>query len=199
MMSLATQIKAARHQAGLSQEQVAAALQVSRQAVSRWEQGASRPSTENLMALAALFHLSLEQLTGVPAATARVDSPQRICDWCGHSAAFYGDPARETAFCSEDCRASYTREMAQVQKKLKWFWLGIALAVVLMVGGSLLQGLLPTRYTVGGGMALLGATLVLFPFCTPQTYAKLGFRRATLLGRALGAAAELFGLAILFL
>ena len=47
-------------------------------------------------------------------------------------------------------------------------------------------------------MTLLGATLVLFPFCTPQTYAKLGLRRASILGRVLGCAVELYGLYILF-
>ncbi|MCB5942442.1 helix-turn-helix domain-containing protein [bacterium 210820-DFI.6.52] len=40
-MSLSENIREARLQAGLSQEQVAEALEVSRQAVSRWERGVS--------------------------------------------------------------------------------------------------------------------------------------------------------------
>lgn len=43
-------------------------------------------------------------------------------------------------------------------------------------------------------MALSGGTLALFPFCTPQTCAKLGLRRAAILGRLPGCAAELYGL-----
>lgn len=63
-MSLPENIREARLQVGLSQEQVAEALGVSRQA-------------------------------------------------------FYGDPGRESAFCSEECRAAYGREMAGIQKHLK--------------------------------------------------------------------------------
>ena len=45
----------ARRQSGLSQQEVAEALDVSRQAVSRWETGAAAPSTENLVGLARLY------------------------------------------------------------------------------------------------------------------------------------------------
>ena len=198
-MSLPENIREARLQAGLSQEQVAEALEVSRQAVSRWERGASRLSTANLVALATLFHRSVEQLTGRCASTPQVEEgTKRICDRCGRRAVFYGDPGRESAFCSEDCRAAYGREMAGIQKHLKWFWAGVIAACVLMVGGSFFKAVFPANCTVGGGMALLGATLVLFPFCTPQTYAKLGLRRASILGRVLGCAVELYGLYILF-
>lgn len=198
-MSLSENIREARLQAGLSQEQVAEALEMSRQAISRWERGASRPSTANLVALAELFHRSVEQLTGRYASSLQVEEgAKRICDRCGRRAIFYGDPGRESAFCSEDCRAVYGREMAGIQKHLKWFWAGIVLSCLLMVGGSLFQSRFPVNYTVGGGMTLLGATLVLFPFCTPQTYAKLGLRRASILGRVLGCAVELYGLYILF-
>ncbi|MCQ4950850.1 helix-turn-helix transcriptional regulator, partial [Bittarella massiliensis (ex Durand et al. 2017)] len=72
-MSLPEYIREARLQAGLSQEQVAEALEVSRQAVSRWERGASRPSTATLVALATLFHRSVEQLTGRYASSPQVE------------------------------------------------------------------------------------------------------------------------------
>ena len=47
---------------GLSQEELASRLGVSRQAVSKWESGASDPSTTNLLALAKLFGVSAEEL-----------------------------------------------------------------------------------------------------------------------------------------
>ena len=47
---------------GYPQEFVAEALGVSRQAVSKWEQGKSAPSTSNLLALAKLFHIPAEEL-----------------------------------------------------------------------------------------------------------------------------------------
>lgn len=46
----------------MTQEFVAESLGVSRQAVSKWESGASDPSTINLMALAKLFGVSAEEL-----------------------------------------------------------------------------------------------------------------------------------------
>lgn len=46
----------------MTQEFVAETIGVSRQAVSKWESGASDPSTTNLMALAKLFGVSAEDL-----------------------------------------------------------------------------------------------------------------------------------------
>lgn len=46
----------------MTQEFVAEILGVSRQAVSKWESGASAPSTTNLMALAKLFGVAAEEL-----------------------------------------------------------------------------------------------------------------------------------------
>ena len=46
----------------MTQEFVAESLGVSRQAVSKWESGASDPSTSNLLALAKLFGVSAEEL-----------------------------------------------------------------------------------------------------------------------------------------
>ena len=48
----------------LSQHELAEALDVSRQAVSRWEVGASMPSMENLLALSKLFDVPVHELGG---------------------------------------------------------------------------------------------------------------------------------------
>ena len=56
--SLAEALKARRTAAGYTQEYVAEALGVSRQAVSKWENGTSEPNTSNLMALSRLYGLS---------------------------------------------------------------------------------------------------------------------------------------------
>ena len=53
-MTLCEKLTQARKAAGLTQADVAAKLNVSRQAVSRWESGQSKPSTEKLLALGAL-------------------------------------------------------------------------------------------------------------------------------------------------
>ena len=53
--SLGEALKAHRQQSGMTQEYVAEALGVSRQAVSKWETGAAEPATSNLLALAKLY------------------------------------------------------------------------------------------------------------------------------------------------
>ena len=56
--SLGETIKELRTSCKMTQEFVAEHLGVSRQAVSKWESGASDPSTANLLALAKLFEVS---------------------------------------------------------------------------------------------------------------------------------------------
>ena len=60
--SLGETIKAQRLNCQMTQEFVAERLGVSRQAVSKWESGASDPSTANLLALCKLFGVSTEEL-----------------------------------------------------------------------------------------------------------------------------------------
>ena len=62
-MELGSRIRALCTERQLSQELVAEQLHVSRQAVAKWESGASLPSTANLLALCELFGVSPEQLT----------------------------------------------------------------------------------------------------------------------------------------
>ena len=60
--SLGEVLKRRRTECRMTQEFVAEALGVSRQAVSKWESGASDPSTANLIALAKLIGTTPEEL-----------------------------------------------------------------------------------------------------------------------------------------
>ncbi len=62
--SLGEALKEHRTQKGMTQEFVAEQLGVSRQAVSKWENGTSDPSTANLLALAKLYGVRPEELLG---------------------------------------------------------------------------------------------------------------------------------------
>ena len=53
-----------RKKKGWSQEKVSEYLEVSRQAVSKWEANASRPSSDNLIKLAQLFEVDVDTLLG---------------------------------------------------------------------------------------------------------------------------------------
>ena len=61
-VEIAERLAARRKLAGLSQEALAEKLGVSRQAVSKWERSESSPDTDNLIALAKLYGVSLDEL-----------------------------------------------------------------------------------------------------------------------------------------
>ena len=61
-MELKDKLAELRNKKGLSQIAAAEALNVSRQAISRWETGASAPSTENLIELSRLYGVSMDEL-----------------------------------------------------------------------------------------------------------------------------------------
>lgn len=67
-MDLAERLAALRKRAGLSQGDVAERLNVSRQAVSRWETGLTVPSTDNLSRLGRLYGVTLDELLSYSAA-----------------------------------------------------------------------------------------------------------------------------------
>ena len=75
---LGTRIRALRKERGLSQEALAQALEVSRQAVTKWEDGSSLPSTANLFALSGFFGVPLAELTGTPEGAASLPNAASI-------------------------------------------------------------------------------------------------------------------------
>lgn len=64
-----------RTKRGMSQDELAEKLFVTRQAVSRWENGETTPNTETLKLLSRLFDVSINTLLGSPR--------QLICQCCG--------------------------------------------------------------------------------------------------------------------
>ena len=60
---------------GLSQDELAEKVFVTRQAVSRWENGETTPNTETLKLLSSLYNVSINTLLGAPR--------QLICQCCG--------------------------------------------------------------------------------------------------------------------
>ena len=61
-MEIGKEIARLRKENGISQEKLAEILGVSRQAVTKWESGKTNPDTENLMALAKVFGVSIDNL-----------------------------------------------------------------------------------------------------------------------------------------
>lgn len=64
-----------RKKLGLSQEQMAERLFVTRQAVSRWENGETKPNIESLKLISKEFNVTINQLLNLPENT--------VCQSCG--------------------------------------------------------------------------------------------------------------------
>ena len=64
-----------RTQKGLSQDELAEKIFVTRQAVSRWENGETTPNAETLKLLSQFFDVSINTLLGAPR--------QLVCQCCG--------------------------------------------------------------------------------------------------------------------
>lgn len=68
-MSLGENLQFLRKRENMTQEQLAEALEVSRQSVSKWESDSTYPETDKLMRLAELFHCTLDDLMRKDVAT----------------------------------------------------------------------------------------------------------------------------------
>lgn len=90
-----------RTKSGMSQDELAEKVFVTRQAVSRWENGETTPNTETLKLLSGLFDVSINTLLGSPR--------QLICQCCGMPLSD-GDISREKdgLLNEEYCRWCYS-------------------------------------------------------------------------------------------
>ena len=77
-MSFAKNLKQLRNEKQLSQEALAEILDVSRQAVSKWEQGIGYPEVEKLLLLSNKLHISLDSLMETEITQAPNTSKQHV-------------------------------------------------------------------------------------------------------------------------
>lgn len=73
----ANRLQQLRKQNGYSQDVLAEKLGISRQAISKWERAESSPDTDNLIALARLYGLSVDELLNTKSDTVIVKKPKR--------------------------------------------------------------------------------------------------------------------------
>lgn len=95
-------LKNLREARGMTQEQLAERVMVTRQAISRWENGETQPNTDTLRLLSKTFDVSINTLLGSPR--------QLVCQCCGMPLNEDGSLSRETdGTINEDyCRWCYT-------------------------------------------------------------------------------------------
>ena len=88
-------LKSLREKKGLTQDQLAERVMVTRQAVSRWENGETQPDTEQLKTLSKEFGVSINTLLG---------SPQTLfCQCCGM-------PLSDDSMISHETDGSFNEE-----------------------------------------------------------------------------------------
>ena len=95
-----------RTQKGLSQDELAERILVTRQAVSRWENGETVPNTETLKLLSKEFDVSINTLLGTPR--------QLVCQCCGEP---FQSVRPNAKFCKPACREKFYRQEKRKAKE----------------------------------------------------------------------------------
>ena len=141
-MTLGERIQALRKEQGLSQEELAEAIGVSRQSVSKWENGAALPDTDKVVQLSRLFGVSTDALlTGEPAIT--------VTDAAGTSENTPEPPAEDEP--QKECPpAEQEKNSGNTGKKKPFPYkvLAVILAAVLVITAT---GLVFLLHDKGGG------------------------------------------------
>ena len=129
-MTLGQNIYRLRTERGLSQGDLAEALDVSRQSISKWETDGSVPELEKLLRLSELFHISLDEL--VKGSDGTVETPSPAPE----------EPAGESG---EDPEDELLETLSRgVNRTIGWVALGFGalVAIVVAIAGGGLAGLL---------------------------------------------------------
>ena len=88
-------LRSLREKKGLTQDQLAERVMVTRQAVSRWENGETQPGTDTLKLLSGEFDVSINTLLGSPR--------QLVCQCCGM-------PLNEDSMISKEADGSFNED-----------------------------------------------------------------------------------------
>lgn len=158
-IEIANRLVQLRKENGLSQEALAAKLGISRQAISKWERAEASPDTDNLMALAELYGMSLDALLNT-------ENDQYILNG-----------AEEKA---DDEKKKVKKEKTELQKKgikmLKFPFPLIVVIVFLIFGFAanlwhpawLIFLLLPIYYHLGGALCIRSKKARLLAMPVPE-------------------------------
>lgn len=145
-MTLSEKLQNLRRAAGLSQEQLAERLGVTRQAVSKWETGEGKPDIDNLLPLAKLLGTTVDYLLDDGADEPRTETPPH----------------------TQPQSQSVGWELWEQLKAFgrRWGWLGgyalaaigavrfVTTAIVLFAGGTLLGDFLSMSFGIATGFGL---------------------------------------------
>ncbi len=132
-----------RKQKGISQDEFAESLGVSRQAVSKWERNEAYPDTENLMAIARFFNVTIDSLINTPIAP--------------ESKVVKYDEELKDASVNDDFDDEDDDEKLKQTSKAAYIWNSVPFAIIATVAYLLLG------FFVDGGWEIGWTVFVLIP------------------------------------
>ena len=115
-MLLGEKLKKARKNIGMSQNEVAEELMLSRQTISKWEKNYSVPDAEVFVKLADVLEVQTSQLLGV-----KVDSDVQTTE------------EKQNAYAEQLAHIAEQMAVRNRQRKRIWKTIGIAFAVIIVV------------------------------------------------------------------
>jgi hypothetical protein len=136
-------------------------------------------------------------LSGFAMTTLKLYGQKPRCWWCArqmHGAEHpfqvrFSKEDYSMQVCSGECEAAVTVAYAYIKKVWPVFLIGLVAALALIIGGG------PRLSAVG--VLLVGITLTIAPFATPQTTQMMGLKRSMLIARIGGVVLSVGALGIL--
>lgn len=173
-IEIAERLCAYRKSQGFSQEELAERIGVSRQAVSKWERAEASPDTDNLILLAKIYGVTLDELLNVTP-----DATEASADVSGHQEA--APEAAEEEVEDKPVVSGWLRGWNMVP------WPIICLIAYLLMGslnvlggwgmGWLIFLTIPLYYTLGTAIRNRNAEEFAYPVLTALVYLILGFSK----------------------
>lgn len=120
------------------------------------------------------------------------------CLWCGQSGkdhykeiefkeAITDAPVETVMVCSDDCETALLETEKTFEGKLRNFIIGLVVGMVLVMSGGVLAVVDERLLLVmSAGLLVLGVTVYIYPFVTPQTVGMMGMKKGFLIGRIAG-------------
>lgn len=106
------------------------------------------------------------------------------CKYCGKKI------NRNLEFCCNECKNKYDKIVEGDNLKIKYFIVGVIVGFLIMLYGVCSEN----DFMIGIGIVLMGMTVILLPFTTPETTAFFGYQRAKVIGRTLGVLLTIVGI-----
>lgn len=168
-MQIAEKIFNERKRLGLSQEQLAEQMEVSRQAVSKWESGQSMPDLDKLVLMSQIFGVTTDYLLKEEE-NPFIQSPNSLTQSVSQNEESFSTnsdiPANNTSEQSEPVRILNTEEIQQYQnvcfKTAKNIALGVSLCVIGVIL-YLIMGVYISSSATNDGQATIALLLCVAP------------------------------------